>query len=267
MGTIHLMKIGGSAITVKSADHGVPRLDVIEQVTKEIASFLAEHPDDRCILVIGPGSFAHGLAKKHKLHRRFNKENAHGVIETHNGVVELQKIVVDSLNKAGVNALPVHTMHCAVCTNKRISAFNTDIIKIMLEHNFVPVLSGDMATDTTLGFCILSGDQITPFLAHAFHLTCIGLASCEEGVYDSNGVVIPEIRKDTFATFQSAIGQSENTDVTGGMLGKVRELLEPDAPAVSHIFNGTKKGNILKFLEGKALGTAIINTKNTADNN
>jgi len=103
------MKIGGSAITVKSADHGVPRLDVIAQVTKEIATFLSQHPDDRCILVIGPGSFAHGIAKKHKLHLGFNKENAHGVIETHNGVVALQKIVVDSLNKVGVNALPIHT--------------------------------------------------------------------------------------------------------------------------------------------------------------
>ena len=259
------MKIGGSAITVKSAENGVPRLDIITQVTKEIAIFLSQHPDDHCILVIGPGSFAHGLAKKHKLHLGFNKENAHGVVETHNGVVALQKIVVASLNAQGVNALPVHTMHCAVCTNKRISFFNTDMIKIMLKHNFVPVLSGDMATDTELGFCILSGDQITPFLANTLHLSSVGLASCEDGVYDSNGVVIPEISNDTFATFQSAIGQSQGIDVTGGMLGKVRELLKPGAPATSYIFNATKKGNILAFLEGKALGTAIINTKHSTN--
>jgi len=50
------------------------------------------------------------------------------------------------------------------------------------------------------------------------------------------------------------------------MLKKVRELLEPVAPATSYIFNATKKGNILKFLEGKTLGTAIINTENSTKN-
>jgi isopentenyl phosphate kinase len=42
----------------------------------------------------------------------------------------------------------------------------------------------------------------------------------------TDGRTIPEIPPETFEATRSHINGSEGTDVTGGMLGKVRELLE-----------------------------------------
>jgi isopentenyl phosphate kinase len=62
--------------------------------------------------------------------------------------------------------------------------------------------------------------------------------------------VIPEIR--TFEEVSDALGGSEDTDVTGGMAGKVRTLLALDAPAT--VFGPEA---LSAFLAGEAVGTRV----------
>ena len=73
---------------------------------------------------------------------------------------------------------------------------------------------------------------------------------------------VEAITSSNFRDIGKYIGASENTDVTGGMLGKVDELLKlcETSSITSYIFNAAKNGNVSKFLNGDNIGTAITNT-------
>ncbi|MFC1845735.1 isopentenyl phosphate kinase [Candidatus Dependentiae bacterium] len=256
---VFVIKLGGGAITAKNEKRGKEKIDIISTIAQEIASFLSKNPNARLIIINGGGSFAHPIAKKYKLNLDINKEKINGVIKCHIGTTEINNIVVNALIDQGMQALPVDPMSCIQCTNGIMSSMNIEVIKTMLAHDIVPVLHGDIVIDKAKRMSILSGDQIASFLGKQLNAKGVGYASVEDGVYDKFGKVIPEINKENFNQIRQFIGGSAHTDVTGGMLGKVAELLTPNAPKCSYIFNGTVKGNILKFLNGATLGTKIVN--------
>ncbi|RXA21406.1 amino acid kinase [Methanosarcina sp. MSH10X1] len=246
-----ILKLGGSVITDKAADQGVVREADLLRIAKEISEYRG-----KLIVVHGAGSFGHTYAKKYGLDRGFDPE---GAIITHESVKKLASMVVDTLNHYGARAVAVHPMGCTVCRNGRIESIYLENIKLMLERGFVPVLHGDVVMDLELGTCVLSGDQIVPYLAKELRITRLGLGSAEDGVLDKDGKALPEITPGTFESFKHYIKGSESTDVTGGMLGKVQELLELSKTSciTSHIFNAGKENNVYRFLNGESIGTRI----------
>ena len=134
-----------------------------------------------------------------------------------------------------------------------------DTIRIMLDNGLVPVLHGDVVMDPVHGASVVSGDQIVPYLAAALGASRIGVGSAEDGVLDSQGYTVADITLDNFDQVKRYIGASQSTDVTGGMLGKVLELLElcRTSGTTSYIFNAGVGGNVLSFLRGENIGTAI----------
>ncbi len=200
------------------------------------------------------------MLKKYGLGRVFDPE---GAIVTHESVKKLASRVVDALNDYGVRAIAVHPMCCTVCRNGRIESMYLDNIRLMLENGLVPVLHGDVVMDLELKACVLSGDQIVPYLAKELKITRLGLGSAEDGVLDNNGKTVPEITPKTFEYFKRYIKGSGSTDVTGGMLGKVQELLELSKTSciTSYIFNARKEDNIYRFLNGESMGTQSVRTK------
>lgn len=249
--SITILKIGGSVITDKSADEGTAKLNEIERIASEIADFKG-----KLIIVHGAGSFGHPQVKRFGLTGKFDHA---GSIITHMSVRGLNTIFVKALNSAGVNALPVHPMACAISENSRIKSMFLEQIEEMLANGFVPVLHGDMVMDTELGTSVLSGDQIVPYLAIQIKASRIGIGSAEEGVLDNKNELIPQISNENFNEVKEYLGGSCNTDVTGGMLGKVLELLNlsEQSNSTSYIFNAGNSGNISDFLKGKNIGTAI----------
>lgn len=259
--TIHIIKLGGSAITEKGKSTGVARYDVIKNICIEIADFLSKNPNHKVILINGAGSFAHPIAKKYNLHLGLTEKNINGFFECHKGVKEINDIIVTTLNEHGVPALPIHPLSCALCSNGKISTLSTKNLKQLIKNRFVPVLHGDIVADSGSGMSILSGDQIVVYLGTKLNAESIGYASIEDGVYDGLGNIVPEINHENFSEIKKYIGESGNVDVTGGMFAKVSELLSPEAPAISYIFNGTTPGNLTKILLGEHIGTKIENKK------
>jgi len=246
-----ILKLGGSVITDKGAAEGVVKEADLLRIAQEVSKFRG-----KMIIVHGAGSFGHTYAKKYRLDMSFNLE---GAIITHESVKKLASRVVDSLNHFGVRAVAVHPMGCTVCRKGRIESMYLDSIKLMLKNGFVPVLHGDVVMDLELGACVLSGDQIVPYLAKELGITRLGLGSAEDGVLDKDGKPVPEITPEKFENFKHYIGGSGSTDVTGGMLGKVQELLELSKTSciTSYIFNAGKADNIHRFLNGEPIGTRI----------
>jgi len=97
---------------------------------------------------------------------------------------------------------------------------------------------------------VLSGDEIVTSLADSLGADRVGLCSTVPGVLDETDRVIDEIR--SFETVASVLGDSESTDVSGGMAAKVQELLALGAPA--HIFGPEAVDD---FLSGERAGTLV----------
>jgi len=247
-----ILKIGGSVITEKGSV-SVAKKDEIDRISQEIAAFKKEVKQP-LILVHGAGSFGHPQVIEH-MSKGFN---ANGAYIIHTSVKALNSMVVDSLNRSGLNALPVHPLSSCLLENGTIVEFQISHIKLMLERDIVPVMHGDVVMDRVLGAAVLSGDRIVPYLAAVTAASGIGAGSNVDGVLDEKGEVIKKITPHSFFDMKKDIMGAKAPDVTGGMLGKVSELVELSKKGISsRVFNAAKKNIVSKFLYGEDVGTLI----------
>jgi isopentenyl phosphate kinase len=248
-----ILKIGGSVITEKSSLSRAKEAE-IDRISNEIASF-KKYSDSQLILVHGAGSFGHPQAMKYRLIEGFD---AQGAYLTHASVKVLNSKVVETLNNAGAHALPVHPLSSCLLENGKIIDFQLGQIKVMLEKGIIPVLHGDVVMDRIKGTSVLSGDKIIPYLAVGLNASHIGAGSDVDGVLDNKDEVIKKITQYSFVDMKKNIKGSSSPDVTGGMLGKVSELLELASFGISsRIFNASRKGMVSRFLYGEDVGTLI----------
>jgi isopentenyl phosphate kinase len=234
-----LLKIGGSVITDKGADCRVNR-ERLGQVAKTIAG---ARTTGGILIVHGAGSCGHPEAKRYRLDAGAAAGQTAGIYVTHRAVSQLNGEVVSALREHGIAAAGVHPLHAGVADKGRLIAFETRHLKRMLELGMVPVIHGDVVMDLSRGACIVSGDQLVRYLAVALDCSRVGLATDVPGVLDGKSVV-PVITRKTAPGLQ--IGNSSHTDVTGGMRGKIDELLElADAGIGSEIFSAAELGSFL----------------------
>jgi isopentenyl phosphate kinase len=239
-----ILKLGGSVITDKSGDCAIDRGRLAE-----IAETIAARGEAEMVIVHGAGSCGHPEAQRFRISEGVDTGNREGVCITHASVRSLNDAVVAALRDHGVDAVGVHPLAVCIADNGRIACFATEPLEAMIRLGIVPVLHGDVVMDRTRGACIVSGDQLIRYLAGALGIARIGLATDVPGVLADGGVV-PEITQATAARIE--IGTSAHTDVTGGMNGKIRELLVlADAGTESEIFHVTR---LADFLAGKPHG-------------
>lgn len=259
-----IIKIGGSALTKKDAD--TPTLD--ENNLGRIAEELSYYNDDM-IIIHGAGSYGHIYAHDYKIGDPITNANEHlrkieGVCKTQTSVQYLNYQVCKKLQQKGIPAIAIKPSTFIITNNKRIAVCDTTIIKQYLENGFVPVLYGDavLDMDEEIKFAIISGDQIITYLAEDLKAKKVILATDVDGIYTDNpktnpdAKLIDEVTNNTILTLTS----NENmADVTGGMEGKIRELLKlAESNIQSQIINGQTPGNIQKAVSGEKLkGTTI----------
>lgn len=243
-----VLKIGGSILTDKTRGEAA-RQDEISRVAGEIAA----HPED-LVLVHGAGSFGHIPAKKYGLPWSFSPE---GMRVTHDSVARLNDLVVKALSRAGVDSLPLHPLSCLLLSNGRIDSFALGPLKAMLEEGLMPVLHGDVAMDAKRKAGIVSGDQLVSYLAGVLQAEVVAVGCDVDGVLLS-GKPLAEITRVDLPALESVVGGSGGVDVTGGMKGKLQELLDlADMGIDSVIFNAAREGNIERALRGESIGTKV----------
>jgi isopentenyl phosphate kinase len=251
-----ILKLGGSIITDKgSGNAGVVR----ENVLRDIAKTLKEFSDIPLLLVHGAGSYGHPQARQYNIQSGVSGENRRGVFETHYAVSFLNKQVVSMLRVEGIEAVSVHPFDGMVASGGELSGYTLENLKIMIDLGIVPVLHGDVVMDTMKGACIVSGDQLVRVLAQHLGMKRIGLATDVPGLLDSDGSVVRELRRSVAHTIR--IGGSGSIDVTGGMQGKIAELLRlADIGIGSEIFHVSK---LMEFLSGADHGGTRILPEDT----
>jgi len=224
-------------------------MNEIERVAREIA----QSPED-LIFIHGAGSYGHAPAKKYGLPGKFDPI---GLRNTHACVAKLNSLVVDALAKAGANPMPVHPLSSMILQSGRIKDFFVEPIAEMVKRGLMPVLHGDVALDISQGAGIVSGDQLVSYLARALNAGVIAVGTDKDGVI-FEGAPLKEITRERLPELGSALGGSTAVDVTGGMKGKLLELLElADTGSNSIIFNASKEGLIARALKGELVGTLV----------
>jgi len=237
-----ILKLGGSILTDKGADCAINR-----ESLATIAAAVAAAGTEGIVIIHGAGSCGHPEAKRYHLDQGAAAGKTDGIYVTHRAVSGLNAEVVSALREKGASAIGVHPLHVGVADKGRLVAFECRHLEKMLSLGMVPVIHGDVVMDLSRGACIVSGDQLVRYLATALRINRVGLATDVPGVLDG-GRVVPEITRHTAASLH--IGDSLHTDVTGGMRGKIDELLGlADAGIGSDIFPVSR---VADFLAGAA---------------
>ncbi len=256
-----VLKLGGSVITNKKKPF-TPNLRVIERLANEIYRARVSS----LILVHGGGSFGHPVAERYSIAGGFSDQSQiMGFSETHRAMTELNSFVMKALINHNIPAVEFQPSSCVVTKAGRITKLKIIPLKKMLRMGFVPVLYGDAVLDSEKGFAILSGDQLVSSLAIKFDANRVIMGVDEAGLYtsdpkaDSSAHLLDHITLEELKSLKHKIGRSQLSDVTGGMLGKIRELI----PAIEHnipalIVNANKPQLVYKVLKGrKTVGTII----------
>ncbi|MFB6086947.1 MAG: isopentenyl phosphate kinase [Haloarculaceae archaeon] len=244
-----VLKLGGSVITEKDRAETLDGA-ALDRVCDAVADALAAGDVSDLLLVHGGGSFGHHHASEQGVSTASGTHDAVGAVAIHSAMKTLNQFVVSRLHARDVPALPVHPMSAAARDAAGDLTLPLDAPATMLAEGFVPVLHGDGVATAGEGITVLSGDEIVTRAATGLDADRVEVRSTVPGVLDEEDEVIPEVG--TFDDVADVLGGSEATDVSGGMAGKVRELLDLDAE--SYVFD---ESGLAAFLRGGSPGTRI----------
>ena len=256
-----VLKIGGSVITNKSGE-----LEAKTQDIDRLAGEIQVAGGKDLIIVHGGGSFGHPVAEKYKIKDGYKEElQKIGFSETHHVMTVLNGLFMDSLVWHNVPAVSLTPSSFIVTENGRINHFEDGAIESLLSMGFTPVLYGDAVLDTKLGFTILSGDQLVSNLAIRFNAERILIGIDEDGVFEADPKVDKKSKMFEHLTLKemngllSKLGKTTACDVTGGMFGKISELV----PVIEHeipvtILNATQPRNVCRALQGEKVEGTLI---------
>lgn len=259
-----ILKIGGSVITDKSEELKA-QTDVIDRLATEIEQAAAKN----LVIVHGGGSFGHPKAKQYGIKEGL-KDPTQLVkfAETHHVMTMLNGLLMDALIWHAVPAVSVTPSSVIMTRNGRIDSFDEDAVRRLLEMNMTPVMYGDAVLDSEIGFTILSGDQLASALATRLEAERIVIGADVDGLFDADPRVektaklFERLTLEELKKLQCKLGKSTACDVTGGMFGKMTELL----PAVERgipvaIVNASEPKNVYLTLVGERVKGTIIGEK------
>jgi isopentenyl phosphate kinase len=264
-----ILKIGGSILTNKDSLESEVDSDSLKRIASEIKASLDNSPKE-LIIVHGAGSFGHPPAKKYRIGEAFDEseypQKRLGFCETQNAVKKLNMYVCEAFIEEGLPVVAVPASSFMTATNKRITDGNLDLFKRYLKKGFIPVIYGDVVLDNELEICVISGDQLIQYLAANLKPKQVILGTDVDGVYSKN----PKTHDDAifFDRFTSlsdldTLEGTTNVDVTGGMVGKIKELLYlADLGIESKIINAEVEDNIFKVLENEEVKGTVISRGN-----
>jgi isopentenyl phosphate kinase len=251
-GTV-VIKWGGGLITFK---------DRLCTVNLEVIDALAEvcsKTEKKLVIVHGAGSFGHLKAKQFRLAegRIPELEQDDAVTEVRADMLELNKFVMDSLSKYGLDAKSFPPHEWATGTGPEFKGE-------LPVYDGITVVFGDVVPDETQEFGILSGDDI--ILRYATELPDVERAVFAIGGVD--GILrVPPAR----ATQDDLIDiwhpelefegeHASDIDVTGGIGLKAARGAQISEDGVDVVLiNGEHPGRVLSAIEGKSvIGTRII---------
>jgi isopentenyl phosphate kinase len=268
-GQLVFVKLGGSVITDKTRPQ-TARSEVIARLAREVARARYGRPDLRLIMGHGSGSFGHVTARKYGTHEGVHTASDWlGFAEVAAVAARLNRLVTDLFLQAGVPVWSVQPSASAWCRKGELVSMAASPVERALGQGLVPMLHGDVALDQEQGGTIISTEQIFAYLAHQLRPVRMILVGAVDGVYEADPLAepgakpVPVISNANWAEVREMLGGSHATDVTGGMLAKVEEMVDlvRDLPHLTvQIISGERRGMLGTALQspGKIAGGTLI---------
>lgn len=248
---MQVLKLGGSVLTRKEGYMELSRKNM-DALAGMLGDVWKGGTRD-FILIHGAGSFGHALVLKYGLDNGIRTDaQREGMALTHAACTSLSQALVDALVKNGVPAVTVPPIAIGRLSGKRISRLDPSPVFSLLSSGFLPVLHGDMMLDEKLGGAVCSGDQLVSFFGRGAERVVIG--TNVDGVI-VGGRVVPRITKENLSEVLAHVKGAEN-DVTGGMRGKLEELLRIGKPA--YIASALHPERIGKLLRGENAPCTLV---------
>ncbi|MGZ7047104.1 MAG: isopentenyl phosphate kinase [Methanobacterium sp.] len=258
-----ILKLGGSVITKKEATEPTIDYENLNRISAEIASSTS----DRLIIIHGAGSFGHPFAREYSIgsvikdEDDFNRKKL-GFCITQSWVKKLNSMVCQSLREKGIFAVSIQPSSFITTENGRINSCDLSLMGRYLDSGFVPVLYGDVVLDMneSIKICVLSGDQIIQYFGKNLKPDRVILGSDVDGIYnkDPKKYEDAELMEIVTSCDDLYAEGSLNVDVTGGMHGKLKELLDlAEIGIESEIINACKEGFVKKALNDERIGTIV----------
>ena len=235
-----MVKLGGSAITVKSSPQTV-NWEVLHNVARALVSFLTN--GGRLAVVHGGGSFGHYAVDR--LVRERGWLGPKEVAEVQREMLVLSMAVINELVSAGVPA-SLHAAH-SLCSSRDSCDF-TPMLRD-LRSGLVPVTYGDAILCGGKGE-VVSGDFLASRLATEASADCLIYVTDVKGVMGPDGAVLRSVRPG------QPIGQLREAgpDVTGGIARKIQEAASSRARVVRIV----SWEDLDAALRGEDVGTLVL---------
>jgi isopentenyl phosphate kinase len=271
MSELVFCKLGGSVITEKARPE-TARPDVIARLAGEVSRSLARRPDLRLVLGHGSGSFGHVAAHRFRTRQGvYSAADWHGFVQVAAAAARLNRIVSEAFLAAGVPVWSVQPSASARCRGGELVSLALEPVVEALAHGLVPLVYGDVGLDELQGGTIISTEQVLATLARELGPARLVLMTSVDGVFDRDpwrepargARPIPEVSAANWAEVRAMLSGSHTTDVTGGMLSKVEEMvaLVQELPGLTvHIVSGERAGALEAALSEPTLangGTVI----------
>lgn len=231
MDELVFLKLGGSLLTDKTRSETL-RPVVLSRLAAEVATARVLRPGLKLLIGHGSGSYGHVVANKHGIRVGVSSPEAwQGYAETASVAARLHQLVTDTLWQAGVPVLPIQPSASASCHDGELVALTDRPIVTALEQGLVPVVYGDVALDDVRGGTIVSTEQIFRYLALRLRPQRVLLVGEVQGVLSADpasgvhGDLVEQVTPSRWSEQAQFLGGSRGVDVTGGMLGKVAEMV------------------------------------------
>jgi isopentenyl phosphate kinase len=259
--TLTLVKIGGSLITDKQVESSF-HPQIASQIADEIAAALRVNPALSLIVGHGSGSFGHFAAKRYgTVEGVQTPEQWFGFTEVARVAAELNALVANTMHSKGLVTWRVQPSASILCRDAVIQEMALQPIEAAISGSVIPLVYGDVAIDTVRGGTIASTETIFTYLVQNLPVSRVLILGEVAGVYDAEGKVIPEITPASLSSIRHVLGGSAGTDVTGGMLTKVQDMvaLVEQVPGLKvWIMDGAQPDNLRRaLLEESQFGTLI----------
>lgn len=257
-----LIKIGGSIVTNKSGLK-LANLEIIKQLASEIHR-AKQLKKCHIILSHGGGSFGHPEAKLYNTIAGLTDDVSRlGMAKVRQAMMELNKIIVDELINQGLPAVNLPPIAFLTSSDYQQDQIFLDALENLLNFDLLPVLHGDVITDSKYGCTIFSGELILNLLAtklskKMFKPSLVIEVGDTEGVYDDQQRTIPIISAQNYNQIKQFLKGSNGVDVTGGMAHKVAEAYLLSKNGISTLIISSKQQNLYDAILGKSVTGTLI---------
>lgn len=260
-----IVKLGGSVITHKETSPPSINEKHLTRIVKELTAH-----DGKLIVVLGGGAHGHQAAHKYGFGSPDTapEKLLAGIPEIRHNMFLLASRVEKELNNQGIPGVVFSPFMFVTLQNNLIDNFPTRLIEETLNAGIAVIIHGDVCIDNTKAASILSGDTIAKYLAEVLKPKAVFIGTNVDGVMDDNPETNPNAKPVPFINNSNRnrilelAGPSSSTDVTGGMIRKITELLELANNNVDIvIFNLLVAGRLTALFEnGSVICTRIQST-------